>query len=261
MASEIAPLGGVRLAGEEIAEEDAVAGEEHAGGGLHGGVVEVGPGDARLRSGVLASRARRAASAQRSDQRPAVVRAAARRRVEVGRLGGGGLAAGIHQGAELVEAVGGGEAGGGELPEGVLGLLSGEGEVALEVGGEAGAALVEEGADAEGFGAEGVGEVVLFDALLGEGVGEPVGGLAEVEGDGGGVGGDDAARCAALACGPGGVRGDAAPADGAGEAEVVEPAGDVVGDAGGEEGALPLDGGGFEAFELREGVRGRLLRR
>ena len=33
----------------------------------------------------------------------------------------------------------------------------------------------------------------------------------------------------------------------------VEPAGVVVGDAGGEEGALPLDGGGFEAFELGEG--------
>ena len=47
--------------------------------------------------------------------------------------------------------------------------------------------------------------------------------------------------------------GDAAPADGSGEAEGVEPAGIVVGDAGGEEGALPLDGGGFEAFELAEG--------
>jgi len=48
--------------------------------------------------------------------------------------------------------------------------------------------------------------------------------------------------------------GDAAPAYGAGEAEGVEPAGVVVGDAGGEKGALPLDGGGLEAFELLEGV-------
>ena len=47
---------------------------------------------------------------------------------------------------------------------------------------------------------------------------------------------------------PGGVWGDAAPGQDAGEAEVVEPLGLVVGDAGGEEGALPLDGGGFEAF-------------
>ena len=47
--------------------------------------------------------------------------------------------------------------------------------------------------------------------------------------------------------------GDAAPADDAGEAEVVEPLGVVVGDARGEEGALPLDGGGFEAFELLDG--------
>ena len=89
--------------------------------------------------------------------------------------------------------------------------------------------------------------------LLGEGVGEPVGGLADVEGDGGGVGGDDATGGAAVGCGPGGVGGDAAPAYGSGEAEVVEPAGVVVGYAGGEEGALPLDGRGLEAFELVEG--------
>ena len=35
---EVAPFGGVGLSGEEIAEEDAVAGEEHAGGGFVGGV-------------------------------------------------------------------------------------------------------------------------------------------------------------------------------------------------------------------------------
>ena len=96
--------------------------------------------------------------------------------------------------------------------------------------------------------------MVFVDGLLGEGVGEPVGGLADVEGDGGGVGGDDAAGAGgSVADRPGGVRGDAAPAYGSGEAERVEPAGIVVGDAGGEQGALPLDGGGFEAFELVEG--------
>ena len=84
-------------------------------------------------------------------------------------------------------------------------------------------------------------------------MGEPVGGLADVEGDGGGVGGDDAAGGGSVSAGPGGVGGDAAPAYGSGEAEGVEPAGIVVGDAGGEEGALPLDGGGLEAFELLEG--------
>ena len=77
---------------------------------------------------------------------------------------------------------------------------------------------------------------------------EEVGGVAEVEGDGGGGGGDHASWGGSLACGPGGVRGDAAPGEDAGEAEVVEPLGLVVGDAVGEEGALPLDGGGFEAF-------------
>ncbi len=108
-------------------------------------------------------------------------------------FGSGCLAARIHQGAELVEAVGGGEAGGGELPEGVGGLLAGEAGEALEVGGEAGAALGEDGAEAEGFGRESGGEEGLVDGVRREGVGEPVGGLAQVEGDGRGVGGDDAA--------------------------------------------------------------------
>jgi hypothetical protein len=49
------------------------------------------------------------------------------------------------------------------------------------------------------------------------------------------------------------VGGDTAPAEDAGEAEVVEPAGIVVGYAGGEDGALPLDSGGLEAFELLDG--------
>src|SRR5579859_7005920 len=47
---------------------------------------------------------------------------------------------------------------------------------------------------------------------------------------------------------------DTAPADGAGETELIEPAGIVVGDARRKEGALPLDGGSFEAFELVEGL-------
>ena len=37
-AEEVAPFGGVRFAGEEVAEEDAVAVQEHAGGGFEGGV-------------------------------------------------------------------------------------------------------------------------------------------------------------------------------------------------------------------------------
>ncbi len=134
----------------------------------------------------------------------------------------------------------------------MLGLGAGEVGGALKVGGEAGSALLEEAADPKSIGAEGYGEAGLFDGVLGEGVGEPVGGVAEVEGDGGGVGGDDAARGGAVAGGPGGMGRHAAPAYGSGEAEGVEPAGIVVCDAGGEEGALPLDGGGFEALELLE---------
>ncbi len=141
----------------------------------------------------------------------------------------------------------------------MLGLLASEVEDALDVVGEAGSALLEERAELEGVGAQGLLELRLFDALLRERVGEPVGGLADVEGDGGGVGGDDAAGTRAVGGGPGGVRRDAAPAYGSGEAEGVEPAGVVVGDAGGKEGALPLDGGGFVAFELVEGFEDSLF--
>ena len=238
---EIAPFGGVGFAGEEVAEEDAVAGEELAGEGFEGGVGAAGLFDGGW-SGVEFF----------GEERPASGGAAGG--ALAGGFGGGGFAAGVHAGAELVEAVGCGEACGGEFPERVLGLLAGEVGDALDVVGEAGAALLEEGAELEGVGAEGGGEFFFFDGLLGEGVGEPVGGLADVEGDGGGVGGDDAAWAGGFVCGrPGWVGGDAAPAYGSGEAEGVEPAGIVVGDAGGEEGALPLDGGGLEAFELAEG--------
>ena len=75
------------------------------------------------------------------------------------------FAARVHHGAELVEAVGGGEAGGGEFPEGVLGLRAGERGDSLDVVGEAGSALLEEGADLQGFGREGGGEFGLFDAV------------------------------------------------------------------------------------------------
>ena len=53
--------------------------------------------------------------------------------------------------------------------------------------------------------------------------------------------------------GPCWVGRDAAPAYGSGEAKRIEVAGVVVGDAGGEKGALPLDGRGLEAFELTQG--------
>ena len=52
---------------------------------------------------------------------------------------------------------------------------------------------------------------------------------------------------------PGWVGRDATPANGTGEAEGIEPARIVVRDAGGEEGSLPLDGRGLEAFKLLEG--------
>ena len=112
---------------------------------------------------------------------------------------------------------------------------------------------------------EGGGEFFFFDALLGKCMREPVGGFANVEGDGSGVGGDHATGCVAVSVRPGGVGRDAAPTNGTGEAEGVEPAGIVVGDAGRQECALPLDGGSLKAFELAEGfdivlVNGRIAR-
>ena len=75
------------------------------------------------------------------------------------------------------------------------GLLAGEAGDALEVVGEAGSALLRGGRGLRGLRAESAAASSRFvDGLLGEGVGEPVGGLADVEGDGRGVGGDDAAR-------------------------------------------------------------------
>ena len=117
----------------------------------------------------------------------------------------------------------------------------------------------EKRADCEGLGREGGSEKLLVDGLLGEGVRQPVGGLADVEGDGRGVGGDDAAGSGSIANSPGGVRRDAPPADGTGEAELVKPSGIVVCDAGGQQGALPLDGRGFEAFELIQGFQDALF--
>ena len=55
------------------------------------------------------------------------------------------------------------------------------------------------------------------------------------------------------------MRRDAAPADYAGHAERVERAGIVVGDALWQEGAFPLDGGSFEAFQFAECVEDALF--
>jgi hypothetical protein len=66
-------------------------------------------------------------------------------------------------------------------------------------------------------------------------------------------------RRAAFGREEGGMRRDAAPADDAGHAEGIECARIVVGDALREEGSLPLDGRGFEAFELAERVEHALF--
>jgi hypothetical protein len=118
---QVAPLGGVGFAGEEFAEEDAVTAEQDAGVRVYGCVGLFGCGDGgggrslgllqipRLRSETWGTR-------RDGEKRPAAGGGAGGGSfAEAGGRGGcgGGFAAGVHHGAELVEAVGGGKAGGG----------------------------------------------------------------------------------------------------------------------------------------------------
>src|SRR6266516_4659090 len=158
--------------------------------------------------------------------------------LEVAAFGGG------HERAESLEAISGYKPAGDEVPE-----------AALDVGGEAAAGagdvVVEEGAAggeevediAAGACLRALGAVSVSDA--GE---KPREVCAADEGDGGGGGGGGAAAVGAALAG-----GQAAPGDVAGHAELVEPGATVGGDAGGQDVALPGDGGDVEALELRNG--------
>jgi hypothetical protein len=97
---KIAPFRSVGFAGEEIAEENAVAREELTGEGFEGGIGAAGLlDDGRCDMEFF------------GEKRPAASGAA--RGTSAGSFGGRGFAARIHAGAELVEAVGCGEACGG----------------------------------------------------------------------------------------------------------------------------------------------------
>jgi hypothetical protein len=109
-AEKVAPAGSVGLACEKVADEDAVAGQQDAGGGLQRGVGAAGLFDCS-RSGVDFF----------GEEAPAACGAAGG--ALAGGVGRARFATWVHHGAELIEAVGGNETGGGEFPEGVLGLL------------------------------------------------------------------------------------------------------------------------------------------
>ena len=209
MGSEVAPLGGVGFAGEEIAEEDAVAAEEDAGVGVEGGVGWLGGGDgggvAGLRAGLCARRWSRHGGGTRcvvAEQRPAAGGGAGGG--AFAEAGGGGLAmaADLRRGsimarswskpsAEARPAVASSQS-----AVVVCSLVRPERRWRSAV--KAAPRVAEERADLLGFGREGLREDGFVDALGGEGVVQPVGGLAEVEGDGRGGGGDDAAGCGCL---------------------------------------------------------------
>lgn len=108
---EIAPFGSVGFPGEEIAEEDSVASEELAGEGLEGAVGAASLfDDSRRRVQFF------------GEKRPAAGGSAGL--AAVWSFGAGGFATGVHAGAELVEAIGRGQAGRSEFPERVLDLMA-----------------------------------------------------------------------------------------------------------------------------------------
>ena len=182
---EVAPFGDVGFSGEEIAKEDSVASEELAGKGFEGGIGAAGFFDSGWRRVQFFGK-----------KGPTAGSCAGW--ATIWSFCGGGFAARVHAGTELVEAIGRRQAGCGEFPERVLGLEAGEVGDTLEVVGEAGSPLLEEGAELECVRAEGSRQLLLIYRLLGERLRQPIGCLADVEGDRCSVGRDDATRAGCL---------------------------------------------------------------
>ena len=240
-AKEIAPLGGVALALNEIAalKQDFCRGFER------------GFGDARfLRGG-------QTRGVFAVEEGPA---SACRARAAFGAIGNGlsgeRLAFWIHHDAKLVEAVCGDKACGRKFPQGGLYLWFGQGAKPLQIGGKACAALLQDFARGERFRRESLLQFRCFDTFRIEHGCEPVGGFAHVEGDGCHVGGDHTTGCGTITSSPCGMRAEAAPPDSTTEAKRIQKAGLVVADALRQQAALPLDGGSFKAFKLEKGVEG-----
>lgn len=238
-AEKIAPPGGVGLTSEKIAEEDSITRKQHAGCGFESDISATSLLDWSGR-GVDLFR----------EERPASGRAA--NIPLTGSIGSSRSSARVHHDAKLVEAVGSRKTGSGQLPERMLCLWPREIEDALDIVGETGSSLLEQCANLKGFGTERLLKLGFFDALLRERVGQPVGRLANVEGDGSRIGRDDAARRSPITDSPGWMRRDAAPTDSSRETERVEPARVVVGYTSREDCAFPLDGRSFEALELMQ---------
>ncbi len=93
----------------------------------------------------------------------------------------------------------------------------------------------------------------VVHALCRERFGQPVGRLAQKEGDRRGAGGDDAARSTAVFRGPCRVRRNAAPADDASETKIIKPAWIVMFYAPRKQRTLPLGSRRLETFELLDG--------
>ena len=140
-------------------------------------------------------------------------------------------------------------------------LGAGQAGDALQIVREAGAALLEQCADAQGIGRERRRQERLVYGLLCERVRKPLGGLTDVERNRCGIGGNHAPRtgCAIsvrLALRePCGMRRDASPANRSRETELVEPAWIVVGHARRQQRAFPLNRRCLKSFELTQGCQ------
>ena len=230
---DVAPGHGDALAGQEVAEDDAVAGQQDLGGPLGqilgvevgGGVADDGPAPGGAGPGEAA------AGVARTPATPSRARAA---------LAG--------QMSQALVAVGVDEPPGDEVAQG-----------RLHFGGEAAAAvddLVEEERPAVAQQVEhGAGRArhgLAGSGLVGR-VGRGGGGRGPQEGEVGAqaqADGHDARRAGGQAGVPARLAGaEAAPGEGAVEAQLVEPGGVVVGQARGQQVALPGNGRGLEALQ------------
>lgn len=221
---QVAPGGSDGFAGEQIAKDDAPAQEQLAGDGLRafgegessGDVTKDGP-----TSGGVAGTGEAFTAFTATPF-------------------------GIDEGAEIFEAVGGDESGGDQFPESVLDFAREAADGADDVGEEAGSELFEGGKHVAG----GVGEV---DCARHGRRHEPGGVFTEEEGDGSDASGADVPGVSLF---EGGVRGDAAPHELAGEAEAIDEFGVVGLDAAGEDLALPGRGGDLVALQLANDLEG-----
>ena len=253
-AQDLAPGNADVLGADEVAEDDAVAEEELLGPGfgeLFGaelGVVGVEPfgPPRRIRMSGGGGQERPAAGGDAADGEGAE-ESGALRAAEAALFGG------CHEGAEGLEAIGGSEAAGDEVPEAALNIArqaaGGGDDVVVEERTFGGEQVVDLATCASGWRERSFGSLRMSGGQWLHGVpadagDEPRQVAAAGQRDGSGGGGGGGAAAVAL------TAREARPGDVAGDAELVQPEALVAGDAGGQDVALPGDGRNVVALQL-----------